>query len=169
MSTASETVRLEGFENLDQIIAELDKEDFSRVLDAIGVFEVSQTQARFQDQVDPQGKPWKPSERAKRTGGKTLTDKGQLAASVTHRISPSAREVAVLSNKRYSAIHQYGGTIKAKDGGYLHFVGADGKDVFVKEVKMPARPYLGWSEQDIDGIKDMIGDWLVSRTSTTPR
>jgi phage virion morphogenesis protein len=165
MSAAKETFILEGFDDLNGELDRLIPEDWPKILNAIGVFEVSATGQRFFDQVSPAGKPWKPSGRVKRDGGKTLTDKGQLAGSVTHKTHPSTRSVSVLSNKEYSAIHQYGGVIKAKDGGYLHFIGADGKDVFVKEVNMPARPYLGFSEQDLQDICDMVGDWLTRRAS----
>lgn len=42
----------------------------------------------------------------------------------------------------HAAIHEFGGVIKAKNGGYLRFKTKDGFWHTVKEVTIPARPYV---------------------------
>lgn len=42
----------------------------------------------------------------------------------------------------YAAIHEFGGIISAKRAKALHWIGKDGKDIFAKSVRIPARPYL---------------------------
>ena len=79
--------------------------------------------------------PWKPTHR----GGKILQKSGQLAASI-HTASGS-NFARIGTNKPYAAIHQFGGTVKAKNKPYLVFKVGDGFRR-VKQVKIPARPYL---------------------------
>ena len=64
------------------------------------------------------------------------------------------------SNLPYARIHQLGGTIRPKKGKFLKFRGLDGEDVFVKEVTIPARPYLGISDDDREEIMDTMTDFL---------
>ena len=45
-------------------------------------------------------------------------------------------------NLVYAAIHEFGGVIKTKGSGYLRFQDQDGYWHTVKEVVMPARPYV---------------------------
>lgn len=54
-----------------------------------------------------------------------------------------ARIVAVQigTNLEYSAIHEFGGTIRPKNAQFLHFF-VGGTEVFTKEVEIPARPYM---------------------------
>jgi len=49
--------------------------------------------------------------------------------------------VTIGTNVIYAAIHEFGGTIKAKNAPYLCFV-VDGNFVKTKSVEIPARPYL---------------------------
>lgn len=42
----------------------------------------------------------------------------------------------------YAAIHEFGGTVNAKTGGWLRFQTADGSWHTVKSVTIPARPYI---------------------------
>ena len=74
------------------------------------------------------GRKWPATAR----GGKILQKSGQLAASIS-------------TNKPYAAIHQFGGTVKAKNKPYLVFKVGDGFRR-VKQVKIPARPYLPMSK-----------------------
>jgi len=56
---------------------------------------------------------WLPSKRAKKQSGKTLTDTGQLAASIRVAVTQQGKQVniEVGSNKAYAAIHQFGGVV----------------------------------------------------------
>ena len=80
------------------------------VMDEIGAHLESSTVRRFEAERGPNGRAWKPSKRARKQGGKTLSDTGRLCASITRRAS--RREVAVGTNVLYAAIHQFGGKIE---------------------------------------------------------
>jgi len=58
------------------------------------------------------------------------------------RIEATESSVTIGSDRPYARIHQEGGTIEAKNGGWLRFKTADGKWVTVRQVTIPARPYL---------------------------
>jgi len=58
---------------------------------------------------DPQ---WPQSKRAKEQGGQTLIDKGQLLGSIQAFVTASSAGVA--TNKKYAAIHNFGGPITRK-------------------------------------------------------
>ncbi len=59
-------------------------------------------------------------------------------------------------NRIYAAIHQFGGTIRARNAGALRFRLANGGFATVKAVKMPARPFLGISPDDASDIVAVI-------------
>lgn len=129
------------------------------LLDSVGDALVSGTLARFNAEEDPQGNKWKPSRRAREEGGQTLSDTTMLRGSVEY--ATAGDKVMVGSNLPYALIHQKGGTIKPKKGKYLKFKGLGGKDVFAREVTIPARPYLGVSDEDREEVKATIADFLA--------
>lgn len=128
------------------------------LMGSVGEALVSGTLKRFDDEEDPTGKKWKPSARAAVKGGKTLDKEGHLKDSIDYSATPD--KVMVGSNLPYARIHQLGGTIRPKKGKYLKFKGLDGKDVFVKEVMIPARPYLGVSSEDMEEVRETMADFL---------
>jgi phage gpG-like protein len=67
---------------------------------------------------------------------------GDLAASIHYRLRGNATAV-VGTNMVYAAIHEFGGTIRAKNAEFLAFRLDGGRYVMTKEVQIPARPYLG--------------------------
>lgn len=125
---------------------------------AIGEALASGAQRRFQAQKAPDGQSWKQSERAAAEGGMTLSDSGILRKSIDYAATPD--KVMVGSNVVYARIHQLGGVIKPKNGKALKFTTASGKEVVVKQVNMPARPYLGVSAQDKEEVKACIQAFL---------
>ena len=66
---------------------------------------------------------------------------GTLARSIRWQIE-SANEVSIGSNVAYAAIHEWGGTITAKNGPFLRFMTDDHHWHMVHSVTIPARPYL---------------------------
>lgn len=126
---------------------------------SIGETLVSSTIKRFTTETAPDGKAWQPSERAMSQGGQTLSDTGLLKRSIEYAATPT--KVMVGSNKEYARIHQKGGIIKPKNGKALKFKGRDGKNVFVKQVKIPARPFIGISEEDKKEVRETIHDFLI--------
>ena len=111
------------------------------LMETIGEVLVSGTLQRFQDEEDPDGKKWKPSVRAMETGDKTLSDTGRLQRSIDY--AATSDKVMVGTNVVYGRIHQLGG--KTGKG---------------HKVDMPARPYLGVSEEDMKEIRGTVEDFL---------
>ena len=114
----------------------------------------SATRLRFRTELGPDGQRWKPSLRARLNGGRTLTRDGHLAGSTSASAGPTTAEWGV--NRIYAAIHQFGGEIRAKGGGALRFKLAGGGFATVKKVRMPARPFLGVSDDDAKDILDVL-------------
>ncbi len=137
----------------------------SRLLMAsVGEALVSGTIRRFNDEESPKGEKWEKSGRAIAEGGQTLSDTAHLRKSIDFTATPA--KVMVGSNLLYARIHQLGGTIKPKKGKTLKFKGKNGQagnagvDVFVSEVNMPARPYLGVSKADMDEVRETMAAFL---------
>jgi len=130
--------------------------DFRPVMEEIGSYLVSSTLIRFEDQKGPDGRPWKPSERARRQGGQTLRDTGRLMQSITYRAS--RRQVEVGTNVIYAPVHQFGAEIRPVRAKWLRFPepGTDPDRAdrdnphwrFAKRVYIPPRPFLGVDDDD---------------------
>lgn len=122
------------------------------------------TMERFRKEKDPEGKDWKTSVRAQEEGGKTLTQTARLKTSI--RSTASAKGFAVGTNDIRAATHQFGDerTIRARRGPVLRFQ-VDGKWYSKKEVhvKIPARPFLGVSEDDEKEIQRTLEKALEER------
>lgn len=120
----------------------------------IGEALVSSTKRRFMEGKGPNGEEWKASGR----GGKTLVDTARLQKSISAKVAINT--VFVGSNVEYARIHQLGGEIKPKNKKKLKFKVADGTFRTVDKVTMPARPYLGISEDDHEEVAAIIADFL---------
>lgn len=129
-------------------------EDATDVMRAIATYGEASTRERFETETGPDGEQWKPSLRAKLSGGRTLTLDGHLGDSISPSWSSDTAEWG--SNREYAAIHQEGGEIRAKSAGGLRFQIAGGGFVTAQKVSMPARPYLGLSAADEDEIEDIV-------------
>jgi phage virion morphogenesis protein len=120
---------------------------------------------RFEGGFGPGGVPWKRSRRAAEQGGKTLVDSARLAQSITRE--PGPRSVVVGTNVAYAAIHQFGGTIRAKTPKGLVFrVGGQagrskGSWRRMMQVVIPARPFLGIDREDIADIDAVVTGHLA--------
>ncbi|MEA3018406.1 MAG: hypothetical protein QOI38_3128 [Sphingomonadales bacterium] len=112
------------------------------------------TAMHFEQERGPGGVAWKPSERAIAEGGQTLTMSGDLRSSISSTFGP---DFAAAGPERsfgaavYAAIHQFGGTIRAKAGRALSFGGR-----LFAAVRIPARAYLGIDDQDRAAIADIL-------------
>ncbi|SDR07639.1 phage virion morphogenesis protein [Pseudovibrio sp. Tun.PSC04-5.I4] len=128
------------------------------VLDIHGALGVSQTQRRItQDQTAPDGSAWKGHSKGygETRGGSQglLHNEGDLVTSIDH--VAGSDEVSWGSPVVYAAIHQFGGTIKPKNGKALFFM-MGGATVAASQVSIPARPYLGLSGDDIREHEDTL-------------
>lgn len=113
---------------------------------------------RFRTETDPEGNPWEPLSdftKANKRGDQILTESGSsgLRGSIHYRAGRDFLEQG--TNKIYGAIHQLGGTIKAR-GGALAIGRPDGAFALVKQVTIPARPYLGLSDDDRQVIDEIL-------------
>lgn len=125
------------------------------------------TRERFRTQKSPEGKPWTKSIRADREGGTTLTDSAGLKNSI--KSTADSTGFAVGTNKVYARTHQFGEkgrkvTIRAKTSkGLIFQVG--GRWVRKKQVtvniRIPERPFLGISEEDMREIKGTLEDIIT--------
>lgn len=114
---------------------------------------------RFRTGTDPQGRAWaplNPGYAAVRKSGPILVqmgDNGGLMGTMIMQTGPN--QVVVGSNKKYAAIHQFGGVILPKNGRALVFrIG--GHVVHARHVTIPARPYLGFGPADEEAVLDAI-------------
>lgn len=111
---------------------------------------LSQVQKGFVSGTDPYGRAWLPVRG--RPGGRPLRDTGRLMNSFSMHLTSGGFIVG--SNLIYASVHQYGAIIKAKNAPYLAFRiggprggksqarGGKGSWVKVKQVTIPARPFL---------------------------
>lgn len=150
---------------------QLSQQDLKILNEQIGAVVRESTRARFDTEEAPDGTAWKPLSEAtlisrarKRTGGRfrtkrgkiskraqnvmgsarILKDTGGLRASISSKARPEG--VAVGTNKVQAAIHQFGGP--AGRG---------------KKVQIPARPYLGVSNEDAKDIHALLTEFVEGR------
>ncbi len=123
------------------------------------------TLERFRQGRDPDGKRWKTSIRAAEEGGKTLIRSSQLRNSIHSQSDASG--FAVGTNVKYAATHQFGESgrmVRARRKKVLRFR-LDGRWISKKQVRIqiPARPFLGLSDEDMQELKDTVEDFITDR------
>lgn len=117
------------------------KSEVTTLLSDIGsLLEDSARERVYDTKESPEGAPWADwSERYALTRGPQhsfLYGKGDLLDSLTHQVSGDVLEVG--ATREYAATHQYGD----------------------EDRNIPARPYLGISEEDKDDIISIVGEWF---------
>ncbi len=133
--------------------------DTTPILRQIGIGMVRNAQQRMDRGVDPQGRPWvplNPAYAATKRGPGILREagmRGGLQGSLTSQAQHG--ELRVGSNKPYARIQQDGGVIVPKNARALVFRLAGGL-VHAKRVTIPARPYLGFGEDDRELVLDVV-------------
>ncbi|MDP3611124.1 MAG: phage virion morphogenesis protein [Rubrivivax sp.] len=116
------------------------------IWEALGQYGESSTRMRFKNQAGPDRKRWVPSIRARQLGGQTLVQKARLLRSMSHNADNNGASWG--TNVIHAGVHQFGAVIKAKSAGALRFRMPGGGFVTVKQVTIPARPYLGVNAED---------------------
>ncbi|MEX2450913.1 MAG: phage virion morphogenesis protein [Rhodospirillales bacterium] len=123
------------------------------LMDEIGAYGEFSTRERFEKQHDPDGKPWKPNRR----GGQILTDTARLRDSITHDAGDTYASWG--TNVIYAGVHQEGAVIEPKNADRLAFrIGS--QLIFAKRVEIPARPFLGLSNDDENEISRIAADYF---------
>ncbi|MFW5499592.1 MULTISPECIES: phage virion morphogenesis protein [unclassified Maridesulfovibrio] len=123
--------------------------DLTPLMEQIGMSMVASTQNRFETSTAPDGSKWLDS-----PSDQPLLRDRHLQDSITYEAKSDRVDVG--SNMIYAAVHQFGAIIKPKNAKALCFQAGEGM-VVVKQVEVPARPYLGMDdddEQDIDQITE---------------
>lgn len=161
MRGASITIELAGatgaLGQLGEAAARLDHP--APMYDLVGAMLVTSTQHRFETETDPAGHPWPASIRAMTEGGKTLTDSAYLRNSMTHEASDAGVEVG--TNVPYAAPNQFGADIVPVNAPALVFT-IGGRKVFSQHVHLPARPFVGISQDDETEIAAIVGDYVLA-------
>lgn len=141
------TTDFSGIERLQRRIDRLANPELDQLGEQLGSLVESQTRRRLSsDKEAPDGTPWAPwsdDYAASRKGGKSpLEGEGDLIDSITFEVQRG--QVLVGSNLVYAAIHQHGGT----------------PDMAPGPAGVPARPYLGFSDNDLADIQAEADAWL---------
>lgn len=101
---------------------------------------------RFDSETAPDGERWKAHSLATvaRRGGRAtlLRERGRLVGSIHPASDRTWARVG--TNLVYAAIHQFGGRAGRRQA-----------------TKIPARPYLGFSTEDMERIGEVLEDWLA--------
>lgn len=130
--------------------------DEVELMSTIGALGESQTRRRIEEEkTGPDGQAWQPNTQ----GTPILVETGQhLLYSIAW--TASATEAEWGSPWPLAHVHQDGMTIRPKNGKALQFQ-LGGKFVAAKSVTIPARPFVGLSEENrqeiIDRVTDMFG------------
>lgn len=144
---------------LKQARQALQRADTRELMRTVGAEVLATTLERFRKGVSPEGDRWPVTIRQKLGDSRPplLGTASKLSQSYTYRIEP--RQVEVGSNLKYSAIHHFGGVIRAKKARALFFrIG--GNPVMRKAVRIPARPALGLNAEDETNLVQTAEDWL---------
>lgn len=161
------SIRLDGdVRKLMRRLGRMENIDFKSTSLALAESLRTSTRERFKEEKSPENKPWERSIRASREGGKTLTDSAGLKNSIKSTADGSG--FAIGTNKIYARTHQFGEsgrkiTIRAKTSRGLVFnIGGRWirKNQVTVNIKIPARPFLGISDEDMLEIKGTLEDIL---------
>ena len=134
-------------------------DDMHGLFSHIGEILLDIHEARFNAQESPDGVPWQSlspwyQESKPKQKDKILTLDGTLRSTLRWQIEGNT--LLFGTNLVYGAIHQYGGTIKPVTAKALNVGGRP-----VKQVVIPARPWLGVSAQDklllVDVVREHLG------------
>jgi len=120
-------------------------------------------QQRIEDGVDPDGVRWEsyaalnPLYESDKKSSKILYERGNLLTSIQG--SSDGNALITGSPLIYAGVHQFGALIQPRNALQLSFV-MGGHLFHRSSVYIPARPYLGFSEEDrtllIEGIETFI-------------
>jgi phage virion morphogenesis protein len=167
MAAATVSFNVKEIDSVKKMLAKaaLNSASRQKLLQSIGVEMESQTQERFDTQESPDGNPWKAL--AQKTSDyymsrgmghrSLLVGEGMLRDSVTSQVQSGGWSVLVGATMEYAAVHQFGATITPKSAKAL-FVPGYG---MLKKAAIPARPYLGVSQDNAKEIAATAAAFLA--------
>jgi phage gpG-like protein len=129
----------------------------------------------FDTATSPEGQAWPP--RVFDAPHPLLQESGELRAAATGQGSAHIERIEGGTELLWgvdkqsggggvpgAAVHQFGATIHPVEKQFLRFEIGD-KVIFATEVTIPARPYLGFSEETVGACEDIFGDWLQEQAA----
>lgn len=133
-------------------------------LAGFGDYLVLVTRDRFETEQDPDGKPWKPLSvftLMLKKGSGILTESTDLRNSF-HRQADSI-SVRMGTDRPYAALHQFGlkKTLNIRSHTRKGKTGTAVVKAHTRKVDMPARPFLGFTDQDRVELIETIKDHLL--------
>jgi phage virion morphogenesis protein len=139
----------------------------------------SSIKKNFATGAAPDGTPWLPlkrprqGKRHKGSSAQPLRDTGLLMASVTsagphHLETIGSNFLEIGTNLVYAGVHQFGATINQAERHRRKpwvFTNEQGATIFTRRirahtVRLPARPFLGFSDELVQDISDVLGEAL---------
>ena len=129
--------------------------DFAGLNQAIASLGESQTRRRIDEEKSaPDGTPWQ----ANRAGTPILKQTGR---NLLDSIASSSDEESATwgATWEYAHVHQEGAVIEPKTAKVLVFQGPNGK-VFARRVTVPARPFIGLSDENRAEMNELITDFF---------
>lgn len=157
MSGASISMEVRGIRALEGFMGKIAGADTRILMERVGIVGENAVSDNFEGEHSPDGVPWKPSFRARTTGGKTLTDKGLLAGSIESHATADEAEIG--SNLIYARTHNEGGVISGNPFLAFQIPGLGFRKV--ESVTMPQRQFLGWSAESLADVDDVATEWLA--------
>lgn len=154
-------IDLSGLKETEEKLRKLEKAFKSRdLLEAIREDLLRSHQDRFERQMAPDGTPWAPLNPlyAQSKGGQGILRKSGRLSNLASAIQD--KSIVIGTNVKYAAIHQFGGVIKPRPGRRALRFQIDGKWFIRSKVVIPARPFLGVSEEDKKGVQETIQDYI---------
>ena len=122
-------------------------DDMTAPMEEISKFLVQSTKQRFGEGTAPDGTAWAANSRvtlARKTDSRPLFGtSGNLNQQISHEAG--ANQVEIGSNRIQAAMMQFGGAKAA----FPHLWG-----------DIPARPFIGLSEEDETGLLEIVTEWL---------
>lgn len=161
--------------NIDEITPLLDRlqaslSNMQPVMQDLGELMIKQTKDRFVAGTAPGGTPWAPKSPATMRAYKRRGDRqdprplfgpsGRLSSEIFYQAGPSSVEWG--SNLIYSGVMQFGAA-KGAFGTYQgQGFGGTTPTISIPWGNIPARPFIGLSDDDRAGITDVLEEWLLS-------
>lgn len=155
MAGATLQFDISSINRLEARLQKLSEVDYDDLKDNLGSEAESQVRRRLSDEKEsPEGEPWaewSSSYAETRHGGHSLLEgEGDLIDSIEHQVNGD--EIEVGSNLVYAAIQNFGA-----DKG--EFNGSPWGDI-------PARPWLGFSDENLADLEALTDDWVDMQLET---
>lgn len=168
------TITLDDAE-LDAVLSRAIKEgaDMRRPMGEIAQEWKDLVSARFAQERDPYGVPWKKRRiapgapiNAKDASRKVLHKEGWLEQAVTPEFGSDFAQIGVVKTAgpaKYARIHNEGGTIKPRDKQALSFGGR-----IVAQVVMPKREFVGFGPEEQQAVTQVMSDFARELFGANP-